>query len=115
MMYSVMSDPDEMAARTYERLVQQFDQIQVVVAQEPYETKPDDFGVENWRAVGARKALQHVAVLRGWGATWLSRQPSSVRDRVDEIERELELIKGTALLDGAVDLPVDAPLDPLPG
>jgi len=41
--------------------VQKFDQIQVVAAQEPYETKPDDFGVENWRAVGARTALQHVA------------------------------------------------------
>jgi hypothetical protein len=38
-----------------------------------------------------------------------------VRDRVDEIERELELIKGKALLNGAVDLPVDVPPDPLPG
>ena len=95
--------------------MQKFDQIQVVAAQEPYETKPDDFGVENWRGVGARTALQHVGVLRGWGAIWLSRQPSSVRDRVDEIERELELIKGKALLNGAVDLPVDVPPDPLPG
>jgi len=114
-----MTNPGETAAaaRTYERLVQEFARVERVAAEEPYETKPGEFGVENWRAIAARNALQrHIAVLRGpWGAKWLGEQPVSVRDRVDLMERELNAIKGAAILDGAVALPVDLPEDPFSG
>jgi hypothetical protein len=45
----------------------------------------------------------------------LGEQPVSVRDRVDLMERELNAIKGAAILDGAVALPVDLPEDPFSG
>jgi len=60
--------------------VQKFDQIQVVAAQEPYETKPDDFGVENWRA-SALERLCNTSASSRLGRDLVVRQPSSVRDR----------------------------------
>ena len=100
------------AARCLDRLIERYERTLVTAGQEPWETNPGDFGLENWTAISARKSLYEVACLRGWGADWLSRQSRTVRETVDRIEQELEALKAAALLKGAIDLPSDLPSDP---
>lgn len=93
-----MSDQgDKLAAEALRRLRETLRKAREIPSDQALEISPGEFGPANWKAIAARKGLDEVAKLRGFGADWLSKQPREVQQEVDDAEDELNRLLADAV------------------